>query len=252
MFIHTCPVVTGDFKKPIKARFSFELAWNVVKHVQRRLTSEAGWKHRLRVSCVGHPATPADSLRGRFLPTAFDMEKSALLPSEVGLSEEVNAEALTEREKQGIISPPFGREGLKPPSRIFWNRHSEAAKLKWETDENFRERKRLWLKMGAETRKLKASSKIKLKPQRKRDYTFTEEGRSRKSEKLQKRHRNFVEWMQERLDSGEELRRRIYDVEYKKELQKERSRIAKERHKRRQEKLSKNDKDMEQEQFSIE
>ncbi|EME29610.1 hypothetical protein Gasu2_68650 [Galdieria sulphuraria] len=246
MFLYAFPVVLGTFKKDIKTRFGSDCTWDVVKHPARRLVLETCVSRCVWVvSCVRRPTTPADSLRGRFLPTAFDMENSALLPSEVGLSEEENVEALAEREKQGIISPPFGREGLKPPSRIFWNRHSQAAKLRWENDENFRRRKRLWLKSGAETRKLRQASKIKPEPQRKRDYIFSEEGRARKREKLQKRHRNFVEWMQERLDSGEELRRRIYDDEYKKILQKERSRIARERHRKRLEKLSKSDEEME-------
>jgi len=42
-------------------------------------------------------------------------------------------------------------------------------------------------------------------------------------------------------------RRRIYDNDYKKELQMERSRIAKERHRRRQDKISINEETVEEE-----
>lgn len=201
----------------------------------------------LFMSSVRRPISPGDTLRGKFLPTAFDMENSALSPNEIGSNEDDNMEAIAEREKQGVASIPFSRDGLKPADRIFWNRHSRAAKLRWENDENFRKRKISWLRTGAETRKLKHSCKEKSKAQKKRDYTLSEEGRARKREKLQKRHRNFVEWMQERLDSGEELRRRIYDNDYKKELQMERSRIAKERHRRRQDKISINEETVEEE-----
>lgn len=249
MFVLALPVVR--LHKALKTRFNHSFLWEAPKQSPWLAAGKTFARHRFCITCMRRPFSPTDSLRGRFLPSLFDMENSALLPSEVGLNEEEKLQSLVEREKQGIISSPFGREGLKPANRIFWNRHSRAAKLRWENDEQFRERKRLWLKSGAETRRQKHTSKIKLKTERKRAYTLSEEGRARKRAKLQKRHRNVVEWMQERLDSGEELRRRIYDDEYKKGLQRERSRIAKERHKRMQEKMSKVVTDTEQEEAFI-
>eukprot|EP00871_Galdieria_phlegrea_P005715 jgi/Galph1/630/GphlegSOOS_G5342.1 len=185
-----------------------------------------------------HRSDSWSSLRGRFLPTAFDLERTSLTPGEVAFGEELeNPETAAEREKLGIVRCFVVGTSLKSSETVYWNQRSKIARLRWENDEVFREKKRQWLKEGAKTRKAKKPKKEILESPTKRSYHMSAEGQLRKSEKLRKRHRNVVEWMQERLDSGEETRRRIFDVEYKQELARKRSELAKKRYKKRIENL---------------